>query len=150
MSSIILASHIKKGRAIGEEADLPDEVLNFIEEHHGTMTMSYFYNKAREMGEESPSAEKFQYPGPKPQTRETAIVMLADSVEAASRTLSEPKPSRIRSLVQNIINDRFQSGELEDCPLTLRDLADIRESFVKILIGVFHHRIEYPDKEEEK
>ena len=73
--------------------------------------------------------------------------MLADSVEAASRTLSDPKPARIRNLVQNIINDRFQSGELEDCPLTLRDLAQIRESFVQILIGVFHHRVEYPKDE---
>jgi putative nucleotidyltransferase with HDIG domain len=150
MSSIILSSHIKKGRALGEEADLPDEVLNFIEEHHGTMTMSYFFNKAKEMGIENPPVEEFQYPGPKPQTRETAITMLADSVEAASRTLDDPKPARIRNLVQNIINDRFQSGELEECPLTLKDLAQIRESFVQILIGVFHHRIEYPEKEEEK
>ncbi|UCD95151.1 MAG: HDIG domain-containing protein [Candidatus Zixiibacteriota bacterium] len=150
MSSIILASHLKKGRALGEEADLPDEVLNFIEEHHGTMTMSYFLNKAKEMGIENPPIEEFQYPGPKPQTRETAIAMLADSVEAASRTLDDPKPARIRNLVQNIINDRFQSGELEECPLTLKDLAQIRESFVQILIGVFHHRIEYPEKEEEK
>ncbi|MFH2036422.1 MAG: hypothetical protein ABIJ45_08465, partial [Candidatus Zixiibacteriota bacterium] len=140
-----------KGRIIGEDADLPDEVLNFIEEHHGTMTMKYFYNKAKEeMGEESPSVDEFKYPGPKPQNRETGIVMLADSVEAASRTLTDPKPSRLRNLVQGIINDRFQSGELENCPLTLRDLALIRESFTQILIGVFHHRIEYPDKVEEK
>ncbi|MCP4706148.1 MAG: HDIG domain-containing protein [candidate division Zixibacteria bacterium] len=147
MSAIILSSHVKKGRFIGEEADLPDEVLNFIEEHHGTMPMPYFYNKAKELGEDAPDINEFSYPGPKPQIRETAIVMLADSVEAASRTLSDPKPSRISNLVQNIINDRFQSGELEDCPLTLKDLAQIRESFVQILIGVFHHRVEYPKKE---
>jgi len=150
MSAIVLISHLKKGRQIGEEADLPDEVLNFIEEHHGTMIMSYFYNKAKEMGVENPPESEFRYPGPKPQTRETAIVMLADSVEAASRTLTDPKPARIRNLVQNIINDRFQSGELEECPLTLKDLAMIRESFTQVLIGAFHHRIEYPDKEEEK
>ncbi len=150
MSSIILSSHIKKGRVLGEEADLPDEILNFIEEHHGTMTMSYFYNKAKELGEENPSMDDYRYPGPKPQIRETAIVMLADSVEAASRTLSDAKPARLRNLVQNIINDRFQSGELEECPLTLRDLAQIRESFIQILIGVFHQRIEYPEKEEAK
>lgn len=147
MSAIILSSHVKKGRFIGEEADLPDEVLNFIEEHHGTMSMPYFYNKAKEQSDEEPDINEFSYPGPKPQTRETAIVMLADSVEAASRTLSDPKPSRISNLVQSIINDRFQSGELEDCPLTLKDLALIRESFVQILIGVFHHRVEYPKKE---
>ncbi len=150
MSAIILSSHLKKGRIIGEEADLPDEVLNFIEEHHGTMLMSYFYNRAKEMGAEEPSIDDYRYPGPKPQIRETAIVMLADSVEAASRTLADPKPARIRNLVQNIINDRFQSGELEECPLTLKDLAEIRESFTQILIGVFHHRIEYPEKEEAK
>jgi len=150
MSAIILSSHLKKGRIIGEEADLPDEVLNFIEEHHGTMLMSYFYNRAKEAGGEEPSMDDYRYPGPKPQIRETAIVMLADSVEAASRTLADPKPARIRNLVQNIINDRFQSGELEECPLTLKDLAEIRESFTQILIGVFHHRIEYPEKEEAK
>jgi putative nucleotidyltransferase with HDIG domain len=150
MSAIILTSHLKKGRTIGEDDDLPDEVLNFIEEHHGTMTMTYFYNKAKEMGIENPAIDDFKYPGPKPQTRETAIVMLADSVEAASRTLAEPKPARIRNLVQNIINDRFQSGELDECPLTLKDLAEIRESFSQILTGVFHHRIEYPKAEEEK
>jgi len=150
MSALILSSHVKKGRILGEEADLPDEVLNFIEEHHGTMTMTYFYNKAKEQGEEDPVIDEFRYPGPRPRTRETAIVMLADTVEAASRTLSEPKPARIRSLVQKIINDRFQSGELEDCPLTLKDLAEIRESFVQILIGVFHQRIEYPKKEDQE
>lgn len=150
MSAIILSSHVKKGRLIGEEADLPDTVLNFIEEHHGTMPMPYFYNKAKEQGDQAPDINEFSYPGPKPQTRETAIVMLADSVEAASRTLSDPKPSRISNLVQSIINDRFQSGELEDCPLTLKDLALIRESFVQILIGVFHHRVEYPKKESVK
>ncbi len=148
MSAIILSSHVKKGRILGEEADLPDEVLNFIEEHHGTMTMNYFLNKAKEMGIENASIDDFRYPGPKPRTRETAIVMLADTTEAASRTLANPKPARISNLVQNIINDRFQSGELEECPLTLKDLADIRESFTQILIGVFHYRIEYPKKDE--
>ncbi len=147
MSAIILASHVKKGRVMGEEADLPDEVLNFIEEHHGTMPMNYFINKAREMGMENMNESEFHYPGPKPQMRETATVMLADSVEAASRTLTDPKPARLRNLVQNIINDRFQSGELEECPLTLKDLAMIRESFVQILIGVFHQRVEYPKRE---
>lgn len=149
MSAIILASHVKKGRIMGEDADLPDEVLNFIEEHHGTMTMTYFLNKAKELGIENASEDDFRYPGPRPRTRETAIVMLADTVEAASRTLAEPKPARIANLVQKIINDRIQSGELEECPLTLKDLAQIKEAFVQILIGVFHYRIEYPKKDDE-
>lgn len=148
MSSIILGSHVKKGRFLGEIHDIPDEVLNFIEEHHGTMVMKYFYNKAQVSGEEI-DKEKFRYPGPKPQTRETGIAMLADAVEAASRTLEDPKPARINNLIQKIIDDRFQSGELEQCPLTLRDLAKIKNAFAKVLIGAFHHRVAYPDKDED-
>jgi putative nucleotidyltransferase with HDIG domain len=150
MSAIILASHVKKGRRLGEESDLPDEVLNFVEEHHGTMTMTYLYNKAKEMGEEEPSVDDYRYPGPRPRTKETAIVMLADTVEAASRTLDEPKPARLRNLVHNTIHDRIQSGELQECPITLKDLAAIEESFTQILTGVFHFRVEYPKKEEEE
>lgn len=147
MSSIILTAHVKKGRTLGEEAGLPDDVLNFIEEHHGTMVMTYFYDKALKQGLESPSVEKFRYPGPKPQIRETAIAMLADAVEAAGRTLEDPTPARINNLIQRIINDRFQSGELDECPLTLRDLAKIKEAFAQILIAAFHQRVEYPVKE---
>ncbi len=148
MSSIILSSHVKKGRILGEEADVPDDVLNFIEEHHGTMIQSYFYNKAIEQGMDEVSASKFRYPGPKPQTRETGIAMLADAVEAASRTLDDPKPARIDALIQRIINDRFESGELDECPLTLKDLSKIKKAFSMILIGSFHHRIKYPSKED--
>ncbi len=148
MSSIILSSHVKKGRMLGEEADIPDDVLNFIEEHHGTMLQSYFYNKAIEQGMGEVAANKFRYPGPKPQTPETGIAMLADAVEAASRTLDDPKPARIDSLIQRIISDRFESGELDECPLTLKDLSKIKDAFSKILIGSFHHRIKYPSKED--
>ena len=144
MSALILSSHVKKGRLLGEEADIPDDVLNFIEEHHGTMVMTYFYNKAKEQGAEEIDIDKFRYPGPKPQTRETGIAMLADAVEAASRTLDEPKPARIDALLQRIINDRFQSGELDECPLTLRDLALIKSAFAQVLIAAFHHRVKYP------
>ncbi len=150
MSALVLTSHVKKGRLIGEEAGLPDAVLNFIEEHHGTTMMTYFYNKAQEMGLPTESEEEFRYPGPKPQSKETAIVMLADSTEAASRTLDNPTPARIRNLIQRLINDKFTSGELTQCGLTLKDLDDIRDAFVSILIGVFHHRIPYPKKEEEE
>lgn len=148
MSTLILSSHVKKGRALGEMAGIPDDVLNFIEEHHGTMVMSYFYSKALEQGEDKKSIAKYRYPGPKPQTRETGIAMLADAVEAASRTLEDPKPARISSLIQRIINDRFQSGELDECPLTLRDLARIREAFAAVLMAAFHHRVQYPNQDE--
>jgi len=150
MSALVIASHVKKGRRLGEEAGLPDQVLNFIEEHHGTTMMSYFYNKAQEMGMDVDSDAEFRYPGPKPQTKETAIVMLADSTEAASRTLDNPTSARIRNLIQKLINDKFSSGELTQCELTLKDLTEIREAFVSILIGVFHQRIAYPKKEEEE
>jgi len=150
MSALVLTSHVKKGRIIGEEAGLPDAVLNFVEEHHGTTMMSYFYNKAKEMGLPVASEDEFRYPGPKPQSRETAIVMLADSTEAASRTLDNPAPARTRNLIQKLINDKFTSGELTECDLTLKDLNDIREAFVSILIGVFHHRIVYPKREGEE
>jgi putative nucleotidyltransferase with HDIG domain len=147
MSALILAAHVKRGRLLGEEADIPDDVLNFIEEHHGTMVMSYFYNKSLEQGGDPAAVDKFRYPGPKPQVRETGIAMLADAVEAASRTLDDPKPARIHALIQRIINERFQSGELDECPLTLRDLAKIREAFAQILIASFHHRVAYPRKD---
>lgn len=148
MSSLILSAHVKKGRWLGEEAGLPNEVLNFIEEHHGTMVMSYFYDKALKQGADPSEIDKYRYPGPKPQTRETGISMLADAVEAASRTLDEPKPARINNLIQRIINDRFQSGQLDECPLTLRDLARIKEAFAKVVMAAFHQRIVYPSKEE--
>ncbi|MCH7878594.1 MAG: HDIG domain-containing protein, partial [candidate division Zixibacteria bacterium] len=144
MSAIILVSHVKRGRKLAEEADLPDEVMNFIEEHHGTMTMPYFYNKAIEAGASESVEPEFQYPGPKPQTKEAAILMLADGSEAASRTLDDPKPARINALVQKIIDQRYHSGQLEECPLTTQDLGNIREAFVQILTGVFHQRVEYP------
>jgi putative nucleotidyltransferase with HDIG domain len=148
MSALILSSHVKRGRQLGEKEDIPDDVLNFIEEHHGTMVQTYFYNKAVEQGGDPKDVDKFRYPGPKPQVRETGICMLADAVEAASRTLDDPKPSRINNLIQRIINDRFQSGELNECPLTLRDLAKIKEAFAQVLIAAFHHRIEYPKRKE--
>ncbi|MDZ4723432.1 MAG: HDIG domain-containing protein [candidate division Zixibacteria bacterium] len=148
MSALVLVSHVKKGRQLGEEANIPDDVLNFIEEHHGTMVMSYFYNKALEMGADKNSMDEFRYPGPRPQTRETGIAMLADAVEASSRTLEDPKPARIDSLIQKIIDDRFKSGELDECPLTLKDLAKIKEAFAQILVAAFHHRVRYPKEQQ--
>jgi hypothetical protein len=147
MSAMVLTSHVRRGRMLGEEANIPDDVLNFIEEHHGTMVMNYFYNKAIEQGADPSVIDKFRYPGPKPQIRETGVAMLADAVEAASRTLDDPKPARIDALIQRIINDRFQSGELDECPLTLRDLAKIKEAFVHAVIAFFHQRVHYPKKD---
>ena len=152
MSALIIGSHVKKGVEMAEAFDLPDKISEFIEEHHGTTLMSYFYNKATEEKTEEAdlSEDDFRYPGPRPNSRETAIVMLADSVEAASRTLEDPKPSRIRNLIKRIINDKFQSGQLASSALTMHDLELIENSFANMLYGVFHARIDYPQKEEEE
>ncbi len=144
MSSLILLNHVRKGADMARTHGLPKEIENFIYEHHGKSLMGYFYQKAQEKSEGEPvSANEYQYPGPRPQSRETAIVMLADAIEASSRTLKEPTPSRIKNVVEQIIDERFQGGELDDSPLTLKDLYKISESFQKILNGVFHARIDY-------
>jgi putative nucleotidyltransferase with HDIG domain len=151
MSSLILTSHIKDGVELARSHRLIPKIIDIIKEHHGTSLITYFYNKAKEM--EDPSLhevreEDFRYPGPKPHTKESAIVLLADSVEAASRALDEPTPSRLRSLVQKIIDDKFIDGQLDHSNLTLNDLHKITNSFVRILAGIFHYRIEYPEIEE--
>jgi putative nucleotidyltransferase with HDIG domain len=148
MSALIIASHVKKGVELAEEYDLPDRIFDFVDEHHGTTLISFFYDKAKEeSGEGGFNEDDFRYPGPRPNSRETAIVMLADSVEAASRTLEEPKPSRIQHLIKRIINDKFQGGQLASSELTMHDLSLIEDSFANMLIGVFHARIDYPRKE---
>ncbi|MFQ5633237.1 MAG: HDIG domain-containing metalloprotein, partial [bacterium] len=148
MSYLIIVSHVKRGLEIAEEYNLPKEIQAFIAEHHGTNLISYFYNKALEKNDESEINETdFRYPGPKPQSKETGIIMLADTVEATSRTLKDPTVSRLRGMVNSIIDDRFKNCELDESPLTLRELTLIQEAFVQILTGIFHGRIEYPDQE---
>jgi len=145
MSALILERHIKGGKELALEHNLPDVVIDFIEQHHGTTTMTFFYQKALQQSHDEPvQEEEYRYPGPKPQTREIAILMLADSVEAVTRTLDDPKPGRLRSVIKKIIADKFLAGQLEECNLTLRDMHKIEEAFLKILLGVFHQRIDYP------
>ncbi len=145
MSALILERHVKGGKELALEHNLPDAVIDFIEQHHGTTVMSFFYHKAQKQSpDEDVAEEEYRYPGPKPQSRETAILMLADSVEAVTRTLDDPKPGRVQSAIEKVVTDKFQSGQLEECSLTLRDLHKIQEAFLKILIGVFHQRIDYP------
>ena len=146
MSSLVLANHVRRGAEMAREYGLPKEIEDFIYQHHGTSLMSFFYQKALEQNpSEAISENEFRYPGPRPQSRETAIVMLADAVEASSRTLKEPTPGRIKNLVEKIIDERFKSGELDDSPLTLSDLSQVSAAFQKILNGRFHGRIEYPE-----
>ncbi len=147
MSCLILISHLKNGVELAREKKLGQEIIDAIKQHHGTTLITYFYEKARKQKkDESINIDNFRYPGPKPQTRETALVMLADVVEAAARTLEHPTPSRIQGLVQQLINKLFSDNQLDECPLTLADLHKIARSFNKILNGIYHHRVEYPEK----
>jgi putative nucleotidyltransferase with HDIG domain len=151
MSSLILISHVKDGVELARQHKLGKEIIDIIKQHHGTSVISYFYQKAREQakkkGAKSPSIkeENFRYPGPRPQTKEAGLVLVADAVEAASRTLVDPNPARIKGMVRNIINNIFSDGQLDECELTLKDLNHIEESFTKTLSGIFHSRIEYPE-----
>lgn len=152
MSTLIITNHVKEGVELAHKYRLNRAIVDFIEQHHGTSVTYYFYQRALEEYEHEGELEEegFRYTGPKPQTKETAIVLLADSVEAASRTLSDPTPARIRGLVRKIINNKFIDTQLEDCELTLKDLNKISEAFVHILTGIFHTRVEYPTKDENR
>lgn len=146
MSSLILISHVKAGVDLAKKNKLGEAIIDTIQQHHGSSIITYFYEKAKQQkGEDAVKIDDFRYPGPKPQTREAGLVMLADIVEAASRTLHNPTPSRIQGLVQNLINKVFSDGQLDNCELTLRDLHSIAKSFNKILTGIHHHRVEYPE-----
>lgn len=148
LSSLILISHVKEGMALAQEAGLPAVVADMIPQHHGTRVVTYFYEKARGTGgagQGKVHEEDFRYPGPKPQTKEAAILMLADAVEAASKTLADPTPARIEALVRRIIQGIFADGQLDECDLTLRDLDLIGQSFVRILTAAFHSRVAYPE-----
>ena len=149
MSAMILEAHVKEGVELAIENNLPKSIIDFITGHHGTSTMTYFYEKAKQEQGETPDIKDYQYPGPNPTSKEVAIVMLADSVEAASRTLDDPKPARIRNLVHRIFMDKFDSGLLENSSLTLRDIKKIEDSFVRVLIAFHHRRIKYPEKQKE-
>jgi putative nucleotidyltransferase with HDIG domain len=144
MSSLILVAHIKDGVEIAREHKLGPVIIDGIRQHHGTSLIRYFFEKARQLkGEDQVKEDDFRYPGPKPQTREAALVMLADVVEAASRTLENPTPGRIRGQVQDLINRILADGQLDECDITLKDIHRIAASFNTILNGIHHHRIEY-------
>jgi len=136
---------VKEGVELARQYKLPESVIDIIEQHHGTMLVSYFYQKAKDKGEDGlPVAEDYKYHGPKPQTRVAALVMMADAVEAASRVLTDPTPARISSLVDRIINHIFLDGQLDECELTLKDIHEIKKRFTYILTGIFHKRVDYP------
>jgi putative nucleotidyltransferase with HDIG domain len=145
MSRLVITSHVKEGLALAERYRIDKSISAFIPMHHGTSKVEYFYRKAAEAGsEEPPEEQSFRYPGPRPRTKETAIVMLADSIEAAARTLEEPNHQRFQDLVYRLVNRKLFDGQLDEAPLTLRDLRTISDTFVTTLMGIYHARIKYP------
>ncbi len=145
MSSLIIASHVKEGVEAARAHRLPSSVIDIIEQHHGTSLITYFYQKAKELQPFVAIAEEdYRYHGPRPRTKVAAIVMLSDSVEAASRALEDPTPQRIQALTNSVITRIFLDDQLSMCDLTLKDLREISKSFNFILAGIFHHRIDYP------
>lgn len=147
LSALVITAHVKEGLEMAREYKLPAILQEFIATHHGTSLVSYFYHQAVQAeGQRQVQEEHFRYPGPRPRTRETGIVMLADGVEAACRSLKTPTPEQIEAMVRKIVDKRLADGELSEAPLTLREIEKVSAAFIRILTGLFHHRIEYPDQ----
>jgi len=148
MSRLVILNHVKEGMELAKKHKLNPLIIDFIPQHHGTALIHYFYQKALEEGMDNQdiAEENFRYPGPKPQSRETAVVMLADSVEGASRALDEPNPSKIDELVRKVINNKFIDEQLDECHLTLKEIEKISQTFTRILSAMYHSRVKYPEK----
>jgi putative nucleotidyltransferase with HDIG domain len=147
MSALILINHVKDGLELAREHHLPQPVRDAVEQHHGTRLIKYFYNRALETADPAAgevSEDKYRYPGPKPQNKVMGVLMLADGVEAASRTLIEPTPAKIRALIRTIVEDCLRDGQLDSTDLTLSDIRKVSESFLRVLSNIFHQRIDYP------
>jgi hypothetical protein len=153
MSALILLNHVKDGIELAREHGLPQVIQDAIQQHHGTRLIKYFYHRAMELkdgtaGDTGDTAgiteDKYRYPGPKPQNKIMGVMMVADAVEAASRTLADPTPARIRGLIQTILDDILKDGQLEDTDLTLSDLRVVADTFLRVLANIFHQRIDYP------
>lgn len=147
LSALVITSHIKEGLELAREYKLPSAITEILRQHHGTTLVSYFYHQAAAGAEDTVSEDSFRYDGPIPQTKEAALVMLADAAEAAVRSLTEPTLGKIEGLIRKIIKDRLHDGQLDQSDLTLRDLDKTAETFTKVLTGIYHHRVPYPDKE---
>jgi len=146
MSRLVIFNHVKEGIDLAQKYHLNHRIIDFIPEHHGTSLMYYFYQKALSEHPEGLQERDYRYPGPKPQSKETAIVLLADSVEGATRAMDEHTPQRIEDLVRKVINNKFIDGQLDECNLTLRDIDVIASTFVRVLSAMYHGRVKYPDK----
>ncbi|HEY3395558.1 MAG TPA: HDIG domain-containing protein [Lacipirellulaceae bacterium] len=152
MSTLVIIAHVKDGADLARQNRIPEPIIDFIQQHHGTTLVEYFYRQASESRKTDPNGSdvdesSFRYPGPKPQTKEAGILMLADAVESASRVLVEPTPARIESLVEDISRKRLLDGQFDECGLTLEEVRKINDSLVKSLTAVYHGRVKYPDQE---
>jgi putative nucleotidyltransferase with HDIG domain len=152
MSALIIRSHVKDTIEMMRETGVPELVIDTATQHHGKTLIEFFYHKAAEQKDEDEDVrdEDYRYPGPKPQSREAGVIMLADGVEAAARSLAEPSEDRLRAVVQRVINGKFTDGQLDHCDLTLRDLHLIAKSFLQVLRGIYHQRPTYPWQQEER
>jgi len=148
MSRLVILNHIKEGVELAQKYKLNPKIIDFIPQHHGTGLLYYFYQKALEEAKEGENIreENFRYPGPKPQSKEAAVLMLADSVEGATRALDEHTPSKIDEVVRRIINNKFIDGQLDECDLTLKDIEMISTTFTRVLSAMYHGRVKYPEK----
>ena len=144
MSAAIIRNHVREGLELADQYGLPDAVRAFITEHHGTSQITYFLQKAKERDTTPINVAEFAYPGPVPQTAETAIVMLADGVEASAHVLRDPTPKKIREVIDHIVRQRIEHGQLRQAPLTLQQVEVVKEQFARMMIGMYHHRIDYP------
>lgn len=152
MSTLVIIAHVKDGADLARSHHLPEPIIDFILQHHGTTLVEYFYREAARRSEEDPNGESvsdkdFRYPGPKPQTLEAAVMMLSDTVESASRTLVDPTPSRIQNLVDSIANKKMSDGQFDECGMTFRQLDRVRTSLVKSLTAIYHARVKYPGQQ---
>ena len=152
MSTLVIIAHVKDGADLARQNSLPEQLIDFIQQHHGTTLVEYFYRQAESQQQEDPDAgevdeSSFRYPGPKPQTREAGVLMLADAVESASRVLVEPTPARIESLVEELTKKRLDDGQFDECGLTLEEVRKVGDSLVKSLTAVYHGRVKYPEQD---
>jgi putative nucleotidyltransferase with HDIG domain len=146
LSALIIGAHVKDGAELGRKHRLPSVITEIIRQHHGTSLISFFYQQAvQNKNQENIPMEKFRYEGPLPQTKEAAIIMLADAVEAGVRSLAKPAGSRVETLIRRIIKEKLNDGQMDECNLTLKELDQIGDAFVKIMAGIYHSRIEYPE-----
>jgi putative nucleotidyltransferase with HDIG domain len=151
MSTLVIIAHIKDGADLARQHHLPQPIIDFIQTHHGTTLVEYFYKRASQQSESDPNGSEvdessYRYPGPKPQTKEEAVLMVADAAESASRALVDPTPGRIEGLVHELAMKRLLDGQFDECGLTLQELNMIEDSLIKSLTAVYHGRVKYPEQ----